>query len=186
MRKLVLGLMGATALTFGATAANASVTVEGGTTVDVTGPTTTDDGINFSLGYSDSGVSNPFNELLVFTNTLAGSYSISLTSTASGANDADFDAVYLTGGSIVGQLDIPELVGSSDPLELFGKLNFNLGPGEYTLHLEGTSTGNGSFGGNVAFTAVPEPATWAMMLLGFGAVGFAMRRRRTPALMQVA
>jgi hypothetical protein len=26
--------------------------------------------------------------------------------------------------------------------------------------------------------AVPEPATWAMMLLGFGAVGFAMRRRR--------
>ena len=25
---------------------------------------------------------------------------------------------------------------------------------------------------------VPEPATWAMMLLGFGATGFAMRRRR--------
>ena len=25
---------------------------------------------------------------------------------------------------------------------------------------------------------VPEPATWAMMLLGFGAVGFTMRRRR--------
>ena len=28
-------------------------------------------------------------------------------------------------------------------------------------------------------TAVPEPGTWAMMLLGFGAVGFGMRRRRT-------
>jgi hypothetical protein len=27
--------------------------------------------------------------------------------------------------------------------------------------------------------AVPEPATWAMMLLGFGAVGYSMRRRRT-------
>ena len=26
--------------------------------------------------------------------------------------------------------------------------------------------------------AVPEPATWAMMLMGFGAAGFAMRRRR--------
>lgn len=26
--------------------------------------------------------------------------------------------------------------------------------------------------------AVPEPATWAMMLLGFGAIGMAMRRRR--------
>jgi len=34
--------------------------------------------------------------------------------------------------------------------------------------------------------AVPEPATWAMMLLGFGAVGFAMRRRQRPALAQIA
>lgn len=36
--------------------------------------------------------------------------------------------------------------------------------------------------------AVPEPATWAMMLLGFGGIGVAMRRsrRRGSALMQVA
>ena len=33
---------------------------------------------------------------------------------------------------------------------------------------------------------VPEPATWMMMLLGFGAAGFALRRRRRPALMQIA
>lgn len=26
--------------------------------------------------------------------------------------------------------------------------------------------------------AVPEPATWALMILGFGAVGYAMRRRK--------
>lgn len=29
-------------------------------------------------------------------------------------------------------------------------------------------------------SAVPEPSTWAMMLLGFGGVGFAMRRNRKP------
>ena len=34
--------------------------------------------------------------------------------------------------------------------------------------------------------AVPEPATWGMMLLGFGAMGMAMRRRRRPVLAQVA
>ena len=28
-------------------------------------------------------------------------------------------------------------------------------------------------------SAVPEPATWAMMLFGFGAIGFSMRRRRS-------
>ena len=35
---------------------------------------------------------------------------------------------------------------------------------------------------------VPEPATWAMMLMGFGGIGMAMRRsrRRNAALMQVA
>ena len=33
-----------------------------------------------------------------------------------------------------------------------------------------------------AGTAVPEPGTWAMMLLGFGAVGVALRRGRKPKL----
>ena len=44
----------------------------------------------------------------------------------------------------------------------------------YTVNLG--SAGNVS--GNAAFYPVPEPATWAMMLLGFGGIGFAMRRRR--------
>lgn len=34
--------------------------------------------------------------------------------------------------------------------------------------------------------AVPEPATWAMMLLGFGAIGFSMRRHRKQTMPQVA
>jgi PEP-CTERM motif-containing protein len=34
---------------------------------------------------------------------------------------------------------------------------------------------------NIAITSgVPEPGTWAMMLLGFGAIGFAIRRRKNP------
>ena len=34
--------------------------------------------------------------------------------------------------------------------------------------------------------AVPEPATWAMMLLGFGAIGYSLRRRRKALLTHVA
>jgi hypothetical protein len=33
---------------------------------------------------------------------------------------------------------------------------------------------------------VPEVATWGMMILGFGAMGFAIRRRRRPVLTQLA
>ena len=37
----------------------------------------------------------------------------------------------------------------------------------------------GTFNGNIDFTdPVPEPATWAMMILGFGLVGWTARRRR--------
>lgn len=40
---------------------------------------------------------------------------------------------------------------------------------------------------SLSFGAVPEPASWAMMLLGFGGVGLAVRRRRkTVAIAQLA
>ena len=40
---------------------------------------------------------------------------------------------------------------------------------------------------NVVVSAVPEPAAWAMMLFGFGAIGFAMRRKKViGAVTQVA
>jgi hypothetical protein len=37
-----------------------------------------------------------------------------------------------------------------------------------------------------AAAAVPEPATWAMMLFGFGAIGYSMRRRRAVSSMPQA
>lgn len=37
-----------------------------------------------------------------------------------------------------------------------------------------------------ATAAVPEPATWAMMLLGFAGIGGAMRRRKAAPLLQLA
>jgi hypothetical protein len=49
--------------------------------------------------------------------------------------------------------------------------------------LAGTGiTGISSQFSTFAPAAVPEPATWAMMLLGFGGIGFAMRRSQRKAL----
>jgi len=39
-------------------------------------------------------------------------------------------------------------------------------------------------GGFAAASAVPEPSTWALMLLGFGGMGVAMRRTRRQTMLQ--
>jgi hypothetical protein len=50
---------------------------------------------------------------------------------------------------------------------------------ENVITITGFSRGNGSYGGDITFSpAVPETGTWAMMIIGFGAVGAAMRYRR--------
>ena len=50
-----------------------------------------------------------------------------------------------------------------------------------------TVTSFAQIGTGAAVAAVPEPATWAMMLIGFGAMGVALRRRRrTQGALQAA
>lgn len=58
------------------------------------------------------------------------------------------------------------------------------GPPDAPMFLTGSFTlinpffGNGQLTISPAAAAVPEPATWLIMLVGFGGVGLAMRRRR--------
>ncbi|MBB4857387.1 hypothetical protein HNO88_000694 [Novosphingobium chloroacetimidivorans] len=60
-----------------------------------------------------------------------------------------------------------------------GGVSKSVGAGIQTILVGGTSTGNGSYSGNVTFSAaVPELATWLMMIAGVGFTGFAMRRRK--------
>lgn len=44
-----------------------------------------------------------------------------------------------------------------------------------------SSTQNSIEFDNLAFASVPEPATWALLILGFGVIGAGMRRRATGA-----
>lgn len=53
-----------------------------------------------------------------------------------------------------------------------------VGGGDHKINVSGTwGTKGGSYSGTLNFAPVPEPATWAMMIGGFGLVGGAMRRR---------
>ena len=63
--------------------------------------------------------------------------------------------------------------------------------GNTTTHTITLSDGAGSSNAQIFATgtpAVPEPATWGMMLLGFAGIGMAVRRsrKRNPALLQIA
>jgi hypothetical protein len=67
-----------------------------------------------------------------------------------------------------------------------GGLSFNAAGLDYNLYLNGSQiweldaatgiyTGDGSQVTNLAISAAPEPATWAMFLMGLGTLGFLMR-----------
>lgn len=59
----------------------------------------------------------------------------------------------------------------------------------YVITISGSATNGGNYSGNLRadqIAAVPEASTWAMMLVGFGALGFAMRRRRAQQHVKVS
>lgn len=112
------------------------------------------------------------------------------------ARDADVfsgDLVSIIGLS--GTLLVPAGYSSGEDLGLstgtYNGTNFaslGLTPGTYVYNF-GTGASADSFTVQIGplAAAVPEPGTWAMMLLGFGGMGVALRRRRqTTAVAQLA
>jgi hypothetical protein len=119
---------------------------------------------------------------------LYGTYSTTTAFTATSAGlFFDFSA------SGVGGLTQYLIFESSSYLCLNGASgNCNGQPSAVRIYVSPTGVGNPAIGesGNVEIatvaSAVPEPSTWAMMLLGFAGVGFiAYRRKAKPALMAV-
>ncbi|MFQ3665694.1 MAG: PEPxxWA-CTERM sorting domain-containing protein [Sphingomonadaceae bacterium] len=59
----------------------------------------------------------------------------------------------------------------------FSKFQKVLSPGTYMFSITGDGAGGLPAGVWLSVVDVPEPATWMMLITGFGLVGFAMRRR---------
>ena len=91
-------------------------------------------------------------------------------------------------------LDFFDFGGANGPITLRSTLDFttSLTAGDHTLSLQATRLFAPAGGvrsqyfDNVSLdvtAAVPEPSTWAMMILGFAGVGFMAYRRRKGAML---
>ncbi len=103
-----------------------------------------------------------------------------LSTSSLGGNNIDFTSAFLNGIAFTLSPTGTFEFGSVGPVSLLAT---------NVLTINGLNTSDGAFAGTLTFAAVPsvpEPATWGMMLLGFGVMGVSLRRRRRsfPALAQ--
>jgi hypothetical protein len=95
-------------------------------------------------------------------NSLGGTYSGQLSATMAPNIFDNVQNFIVTGGT-------GRFVGASGLLTGIGTVRFEPGQLPYSWQ---------ELSGTLNLPAIPEPATWGMMLLGFGAVGAASRRER--------
>ena len=176
-----------------AAAGNATIAQAG--TLGPANLTTSVSGINFSTGDSDSTTLGTWlgNPALSST-TLDNSYmlftgSIFLTAGANPFTIAHDDGVQLSldGGIGLALDDAGPTPPTTTPFTIMapstGTYNFTLAYGECC---GGPAVLQWLYPTGAPVGGVPEPATWAMMLLGFGGIGLAMRKRRRPVFAQIA
>jgi PEP-CTERM motif len=172
-----------------------------GTGVLFTGTTTDSNNLMLSPGQGTAKITGALD---LTTKHPTDSYDITAFNIAlAGNNPFDWIELSLTGHGTV-SFSLLDTLGNVFTSDGSGLFTYVLGRGENQFAFQGIngqSIASLSFsiaGGDVenvkqvritpaaAAAAVPEPATWAMMLVGFGIAGYSMRRRRRPALMQMA
>ncbi|WP_308517187.1 PEPxxWA-CTERM sorting domain-containing protein [Sphingomonas flavescens] len=105
----------------------------------------------------------------------------------SGANQFVFSNFYMTGLTVVGAHFGNNTDSDKNNVTAFWLVDLGATPtNAISLNGSGDGTSNAQVFATNVRPAVPEPATWAMMLLGFGAIGMASRRSRKPVLAQIA
>ena len=109
-----------------------------------------------------------------FVSSLAGASQLSFW-TAGRSNNGGAQTVSIFLNSVlVGNFT----TNQSTPTWVQRTFNVNLASGNNLLEFRGqATTDQTAFIDNISVPAVPEPSTWAMLMLGFGLIGYVMRRR---------
>ena len=185
MRKILLASIGVVAM---ASPANAEIIPGACTFSEACGYSTVGNTSTITLGENNLAAS--FTETVTFTNTLAGLYSATFGTSSGSVNLSDVYLQEVLSGGGFGTRYNFQTGTQSGNIEQYFLDSLQLAAGDYRFVAGGTrGVDAGSIAGTLTITnnAVPEPGTWGMMLLGFGAAGAAMRRRRRASLLpQVA
>jgi hypothetical protein len=102
-------------------------------------------------------------------------------------------SVQLTAQKLVNHVSTPELIqftvsgpGGGLPAQSSQDFSptvaFSAAEGDYTVHVDYFAVQGETIGGTLTVSSAPEPATWGMMLVGFGAMGVVLRRRAAKAI----
>lgn len=131
-------------------------------------------GSNYTADFGNKGLNGSFNDSFTFLPSIAEAIG-DVSFIQVGFNTA---AITVTSLSIDGYDLMPFLLVQPGGSALI-KLGINLASGSHVVAVGGTAGKNASYSGTVNFEVVPvpEPASWAMMLVGIAAVGMTMRAR---------
>lgn len=183
MRKLVTAAAGAAACIFFASSANAATFFF--TEADMDLAFGADGSISATFGRSGigngtaaGGPIGDFTDIYTFRIPQDGIASGSITTNSSilgSTTDLDLVSVFFNGVQLTGSgVGLNEALFANSVPIFANALN--------TITINGFSRGNGSYGARGSFVplggAIPEPETWAMLVLGFGVIGYAVRKRR--------
>ncbi len=126
---------------------------------------------------------NPAGQLTSVASFGGGDYSLSFLLGGNARGAANQTTIVTFGGQILGSFDL----ASGDPLTS-RTINFTYsGPLANLVFTENRpSDQQGNILDDVVLSAVPEPSTWAMMILGFAGVGLLAYRRKSKAVFRIA
>ena len=167
MKTLALALAGSAAFAIAAPASAATIVLDGEGTDTLTG--------EFTGSVRNAGA---FTREFTFTLPTDGMTAATITTAAiNGVGNIDFTSVTLNGQAFT--------LSPTGQFE-FGSIQLATMAGLQTLVVNGISGSNAGFSGVVTFMpgggAVPEPGMWALMILGFGFIGGALRSRRNTSV----
>ena len=134
------------------------------------------------LGNLDPDAAGSFNENVSGTVDVEATFTLTMSAIAAlSATISTRTSTAYTPGELelwLGGVEIDSAPLTFAPSAYTASFTDTLGPGDYTVIITGMAHRALGVGGTVTTSGVPEPSTWAMLLLGFVGLGYAAFRRK--------